>query len=187
MFVPLHPHALQSLPHHSVLLSFVRRVFCQSKCVLERQWGSPLKQPSLPGIQDFVQGSPTINLLGALDQKFWLILWVCGSLLLHTPSRLGTRGPAPPLLAPVSELELQWPAFPALPISREAWVVGWGKPEPLPTWHPLPPALRHLLWALEALKATSKALEDRVLVREQVRRQSVFSHIVSLPDFSTPI
>lgn len=58
---PLYMHVLSctlSLPHHPVLLSSIRFLFCPSNCVLERSWGSPLKPPSLPRL---ASGDPPLT------------------------------------------------------------------------------------------------------------------------------
>lgn len=106
-----------------------------------------------------------------------VILWGCGPLLLHVLRQAGDTWPAPPLLASVSEScctgLLSGPSHQPGSLDREL-----GEAVAAPTWLPLPLAVRYLLWALESFKTDSKTLEDCILVHEQVRRQSVFSHMV---------
>lgn len=107
---------------------------------MERSWRGPLKQPILPGSQDLVWGLPPLLAWRTRSEEFLadpLGLW-------PPPTPLSKAGwghvalPRPCWLQFLNQL--QWPAFPALPISREAWTVGWGKPQPFPpgTHCPLP-------------------------------------------------
>lgn len=131
-------------------------------------------------------GTPTVILADAFGQNSsQLILWGCGPLPLHILRQAGDTWPAPPLLASVSESPctglLSGPSHQPGSLDR-----GLREAVAAPTWLPLPQAARYLLWALRPFNTDSRTPEDCILLREQVRRQSIFSRMVFFARFLHP-
>ncbi|KAI5136934.1 Transcription Elongation Factor A N-Terminal And Central Domain-Containing Protein 2 [Manis pentadactyla] len=125
----------------------------------------------MPRSQELILEIPAINLPHTLGQNISrLSLWVCGRLLLwNSKAGWGHVALPRPCWPQFLNPSLQRPAFPTHSISREAWTVGWEKPQRLPPGTRCPQPLGTCSGLWNSFKPTSKALEDCVLYVNRAR------------------